>query len=394
MQLHTLKDKPYRIVAGLMSGTSADGIDTAIVRIRGHHTDTEVELLAYESFDYSQEDKAKLLKLVDYHTCGVPFVSYMNFHLGTLYANAVIELAKKSRIKLTDIDLVASHGQTVYHQPLAVEDLPLPNTLQIGDPSVIAQATGILTIGDFRVADVAAGGYGAPLVPYTEYLLYRQKEESIALQNIGGISNVTMIPKNCAIEDVFAFDNGPGNMVMDSIMHTLTKGAQSYDKGGAYGARGTVCEPLLDNLCEDQYFLTPPPKTTGREYFGKPYADNLIAMGKGLGLSDYDIVATATALTARSIYESYRRYVYGRSSVDKVVIGGGGSYNPTLMAMLKAYFAPVAVVTQEDLGYNSDAKEAIAFAILGNEVVCGHTNNLPSATNAEKDVIMGKICLP
>ena len=392
----TMRKKPYRLAMGLMSGTSADGIDTALVKIAGHGLNTKIELLGYHSFDYSTQDKSLIQRLFDYEHCNIPYTSFMNFRLGELFAAAVINGAAKFNVPLDDIDFIGSHGQTVFHQPQpsSVDGvLRRSNTLQIGDPAIIAHLTGHVTIGDFRVADVAAGGNGAPLVPYTEYILYGSSHESRALQNIGGIANVTVIPQGCTIDEVYAFDTGPGNMIMDGLMHHFTQGKLSYDIDGCYAAQGQISEPLVNILCSDPYFTEPPPKTTGREQFGGPYLTKILDYATEHNLSKYDVLASVTDFTARTIKQSFERFIFPKTIINTIVISGGGTYNPTLMKMLRHYFEGISILTQEDIGGNSDAKEAIAFAILGNETLFGTPNNMPKVTGAQKGVVMGKICL-
>ena len=284
------------------------------------------------------------------------------------------------------------HGQTIYHHPQVevMDGINVSSTFQIGEGSVIAKKTGIVTINDFRVGDMALGGLGAPLVPYPEFLLYRSHEKNIALQNIGGIGNVTILPAGCSLLDVYAFDTGPGNMVMDGVIHYLTDGAQSYDVNGEIAGKGHVDEAFLSSLLEDPYFKLVPPKTTGREYFGKAYIEAYIEAGRLRGLSDEDLVCNATALTAKSISLSYKWFV--THPIDQVIIGGGGSYNETLIKMLNSELI-AKVITHEEYGLNSDAKEAIAIAILANETIHGHPSNVPSVTGALQPTILGKIIL-
>jgi anhydro-N-acetylmuramic acid kinase len=267
------------------------------------------------------------------------------------------------------------------------------STLQIGESAVIAERTGIITVDDFRVRDMAAGGQGAPLVPYTEYMIYRDKNKNIALQNIGGISNVTVIPANCSMDEVFAFDNGPGNMVIDEVVKRITNENQNYDKDGQMAGRGTINGMLLDYLMNDKYFRLPLPKTTGREYFGSAYVDRLMNRARELHIEREDLVATVTALTAKSIADSYKYYILDEYSLDRVIIGGGGSYNKTLLKFIKGYLKNIEVITQENLGFSSDAKEAVAFAILANEAINGYANNIPKVTGAKRPVVMGKIVI-
>lgn len=391
-RLCRLLNKDEKYVIGIMSGTSVDGIDVALVKITGHGLRTSIEPVAFENYPFSSEVRELIFQLFELESSNVRAISQMNFLLGELYAQAVFKICEKAHLKVADVDLVGCHGQTVYHHPQVevIDGIKVSSTLQIGEGSVIAKKTGIVTINDFRVGDMALGGLGAPLVPYPEFLLYRSHEKTIALQNIGGIGNVTILPADCELLDVYAFDTGPGNMVMDGVIHYLTDGVQSYDMNGEMGAKGCVDEAFLASLLEDPYFKLVPPKTTGREYFGKAYVEAFIEAGRLRGLSDEDLVCNATALTAKSITLSYEWFV--KHPIDQVIIGGGGSYNKTLIQMLKSELS-AEVMTQEEYGLNSDAKEAIAFAILANETIHGHPSNVPSVTGALQPTILGKIIL-
>ncbi|MDN5276600.1 MAG: anhydro-N-acetylmuramic acid kinase [Clostridiales bacterium] len=387
--------KKERLVIGLMSGTSVDGIDAALVRIRGKGLDTKIELLEFENFSYDDHVRERIFELFEPSTSTVEKICHMNFLLGELFAEAALKIIKKVHMSPNNVDLIGSHGQTIYHIPQIIEDLSyrIKSTFQIGEPAVIAERTGIVTVGDFRVRDVAAGGDGAPLVPYTDYILYRNPENTIALQNIGGIANVTVLPAACGVEDVMAFDTGPGNMVIDEVVKRVTGGVLKYDKDGHLASKGRVNSQLLDELLKDEYFVKRPPKTTGREYFGASYVDRLMERAARLNLDKCDLVATVTALTAKSIANSYRDFIMPLYKIDRVIISGGGSYNKTLVRMIKEYLPEVEVMTQEDMGFNSDAKEAVAFAILANEAINGHFNNIPKATGAKHPVVMGKVCM-
>lgn len=394
-KLLKLLSKKERLVIGLMSGTSVDGIDAALVRISGSGTDSKAELMNFKNFPFDEDVRARIFKLFNINECRVDHLCHMNFLLGELFADAAMKLVKDSGLKMGDIDLIGSHGQTIYHIPDPVIDngFEVRSTLQIGEPSVIAERTGVVTVADFRMRDMAAGGQGAPLVPYTEYILYRDEGKCIGLQNIGGIGNITVLPAGCGIDDVYAFDTGPGNMVIDETVNRVTNGRSSFDRGGGMASRGQVSQELLNKLMEDSYFERKPPKTTGREYFGRQYTDRLFEIAGKMGIGNLDIIATATALTAASIALSIKKFVIPMSGLDRLIIGGGGSYNTTLINMIKASLPGVLVLTQEDIGLNSDAKEAAAFALLANETINGNCNNAPGATGAKRKVILGKIII-
>ncbi len=317
----------------------------------------------------------------------------MNFLLGELYVQAVEALCAQAGIRCDEIDLIGSHGQTFWHIPQKEEYLGhhFRSTFQLGECSVLAQRFGCPVIGDFRVRDVAADGLGAPLVPYSEFLIYRSKTECVALQNIGGIGNITCLPPDCELKDVFAFDTGPGNMVMDAVLAELTNGKQTYDAGGRFAAAGTVHQGLLDRLMEDPYLPCKPPKTTGREYYGPAYVEKIMAYARENNISDADLMATVTAFTAETIRYSVEHYFPVRP--DRLIIGGGGSMNKTLVQDIARALPGCRVMTNEDMGYDSNAKEAVAFAVLANEALFAGCNNVPTVTGAKNPVVMGKISM-
>ena len=396
--LEEIRSKPVRRVVGLMSGTSVDGIDAALVEIGGTDEAPEVRLVAFEDRPWPEEVRRQIFPLFRPETATVDKIGYMNFLMGEIYARSVSSVVEKAGLTLADIDLIGSHGQTIWHAPevCGKDGFPVRFTVQIGEGSVIAARTGVPTVSDFRVADMAAGGQGAPLVPFSEYLLYRRPGETILLQNIGGIGNMTVLPGDEGPEAVYAFDTGPGNMIIDAVVSALTGGAKTYDAGGAMAAEGRVDEALLAMLQQDPYYDMPLPKTTGRELFGVQYVGKILDYQRAHGLSDADVLATVTDLTAWSIADGYARYVLPRRQAAELVVGGGGSYNATLLGFLRTRFAPygVEVRTQEDLGWSSDAKEAVAFALMADCCVREKPNVLPSVTGAKAAAIMGKISLP
>ena len=396
--LEEIRSKPVRRVVGLMSGTSVDGIDAALVEIGGTDEAPEVRLVAFEDRPWPEEVRRQIFPLFRPETATVDKIGYMNFLMGEIYARSVSSVVEKAGLTLADIDLIGSHGQTIWHAPevCGKDGFPVRFTVQIGEGSVIAARTGVPTVSDFRVADMAVGGQGAPLVPFSEYLLYRRPGETILLQNIGGIGNMTVLPGDEGPEAVYAFDTGPGNMIIDAVVSALTGGAKTYDAGGAMAAEGRVDEALLAMLQQDPYYDMPLPKTTGRELFGVQYVGKILDYQRAHGLSDADVLATVTDLTAWSIADGYARYVLPRRQAAELVVGGGGSYNATLLGFLRTRFAPygVQVRTQEDLGWSSDAKEAVAFALMADCCVREKPNVLPSVTGAKAAAIMGKISLP
>ena len=367
-------------VAGLMSGTSADGVDAAIVDI----APGRVRVVAFATIPYRPALRRQVLDLAHAETARVDDLCRLNFALGEVFADALMRLAKRNRIALGSIDLVGSHGQTVRHLPRGRRR----STLQLGEPSVIAERTGIPTVADFRPRDLAAGGQGAPLVPFADYFLFRDRRKARAVQNIGGIANVTFLAPGAAPEKIIAFDTGPGNMVMDRAAERATRGRRRFDSGGRLARRGRVDAALLAELMRHPYLRRRPPKSTGRETFGREFADALYDRARR-GLAPADIVATATAWTAETIADAYRRFL--PRAPDEVIISGGGARNPALVHLLAEAVAPARVRLSDELGVDADAKEAVAFAILAWATVRGRANNVPSATGARGEVVLGKI---
>ena len=375
-----------------MSGTSADGMDAALVDITGFGPDTQIRSLGYVSLPYSDAVRGQILRLAGGEAGGSRELCLFSFLLGQLSLEACRAVCRQAGVAPETVDLVGSHGQTLYHIPAAVDycGRSVRGTLQLGEPSLICEGLGCPVVSDFRVRDMAAGGQGAPLVPYAEYLLYRKAGQTVGLQNIGGIGNITILPRNGTPEETYAFDTGPGNMVMDQLAERVTGGKQRYDADGRLAAQGKVSDALLAYLLLDPYLKKPLPKTTGREAYGTAYVNALLDKAAALGVSDLDALATATRFTAECIRVAVADFCPDQP--DYLVIGGGGSRNPTLMAHLKALL-PMPVLVNEDLGFDSEAKEAIAFAILANEAIHGSCNNVPSVTGAAHPVVMGKISI-
>ena len=374
-------------VVGLMSGTSADGVDAAVVEIdRG-----KVRLLAFDTFAYPAALRRQILNLCRPESARLDDICHYNFILGEVFADAVIKLCSKSGISLSSIDLIGSHGQTIYHQPSGRRygDKKIRSTLQIGEPSVIAERTGVTTVADFRPRDMAAGGEGAPLVPYADYVLFKHIKLTRAIQNIGGIANVTYLLGGCKQDEIIAFDTGPGNMIIDGIINLISDGSKRCDTGGKMAAEGKVNKRLLDELLRHSFFKRRPPKSTGREEFGTDFTERIYRRAEKKGMADADIVATVTALTAQSIAQAYRRFL--KSMPDEVVLCGGGSHNHALVEMLHAELPDVKMLSTDDFGISVDAKEAVSFAILAWATIKGMTNNVLTATGAERPVVLGKI---
>ena len=393
-----LLKKNKKLVIGLMSGTSVDGIDAAIVEITGHSLETEVDLIAFETFPFPSGVPQRLLALCHPDTGRVDSICEMNFYIGYLFAEAVKHILQKSGMRARNIDLIGSHGQTIHHLPkdanTACNVSRYPSTLQIGEPAVIAHETGIPTIADFRVADMAAGGQGAPLVSYPDYLLFHDSEKTVGLLNIGGIANLTVLPANGTFDSVCAADTGPGNMCIDAVVSEITEGAEHYDKDGARAAQGTAHQPLINEWLKYPFFHLSPPKTTGREMFGHTYAMECLAACREHKLSDNDCIATLTELTVQTIADYIARFITGQNPIDTLYVSGGGVHNQTIMRRLSELLANTTVESVDNSGISADAKEAIAFAILANETLHGNAGNLPSATGASVRKILGKFVCP
>jgi anhydro-N-acetylmuramic acid kinase len=384
------------IVAGVMSGTSADGINVALVQLptrgRGRPRYT---LLAHAEYPFPAPIRRAILQMMNAELARVADLARLNFLLGELYAEAVAKTARKHRVKL---DLVGCHGQTLYHQGVAQRFLgrKLAVTWQTGEGAVIAARLGVPVVSDFRPADMAAGGTGAPLVPFLDYFLYRDQHVARIAQNIGGIANLTAIPAGATVRQVIAFDTGPGNMVMDAVTEELF--GQRYDRNGKIAASGRVLEGVVAKLMRAHFFRQKPPRTAGREEFGREYVGRFLQLCRGA--SKADVVATATALTARSIADAVTRFVspqFGarRQQVGQIImiVSGGGAKNPTLIAMLRHEIAAFGIQLHfsGEFGLPAEAKEAVAFALLAHETWHRRPSNVRSATGAKRTAVLGKI---
>ncbi len=369
---------------GIMSGTSLDGIDVALVDINGVNEETTCELIHYHSYPYNEITQQEVLKVSHIETSNVADICSLNFKLGQLYSDAVKQLLQYYNFN-EPIHFIAMHGQTIHHLPNPTNGLT-HSTLQIGDPARLAYDHKTMVISNFRPMDMIAGGNGAPLVPYTEYILFRDQQNNRLLQNIGGIGNVTVIPKHCTADEMFAFDTGPGNMMINSAMQYFYQ--KAYDHNGEVARSGKIIPELLKNLQSIPYFNQEPPKATGRELFGEYVVKNICIEYSQIPA---DVISTLTEFTAWSIADSYKQFVMPKLTIDEVIIGGGGAYNKFLLERLSYNLPNIAVKKQEDIGFNSDAKEAIAFAILGNQTIHNRPSNLMSATGAKMPVILGNI---
>jgi len=366
-----------------MSGTSLDGIDVAIVDIRGRR----IQPVAFHSIPYPERVRQSILG-VSNTTTTTAEMARLHFLLGQLYASAVQATCRRHHIPLRSIQLAGCHGQTIYHQGERAPFLgrPVSATLQIGEASVIAEALAVPVVSDFRTRDMAAGGKGAPLVPYLDYLLFRHPKKGRVALNIGGIANVTAIPPNARPSDVIAFDTGPGNMVIDALTADLTQGRQRFDRDGSIAAQGRLDRRLLDRLLADLYYRQPPPKTAGREQYGAAF---IAAIKQRAQLQD--LITTSTALTAATIAIGIELFVQPRMRVDDLIAAGGGVHNRTLMGYLQAFLPGVHITRTSDFAIDPDAKEAVAFAVLAYETYHRRPSNVPSATGAKRAVILGKV---
>jgi anhydro-N-acetylmuramic acid kinase len=386
--LDRILSKKERLVVGLMSGTSMDGIDAALIKIMGSGLDTKFELIKFICIPYESEIIEDIERLDS--SISIEKIPELNFLVGRACADAAMAVIEEAGLQPSDIDLVGSHGQTIYHNPPSSRN-GVPSTLQIGELDVIAEHTGITTIGDFRTRDIAAGGEGAPLIPYADYIFFHGSGKTLISQNIGGISNVTVVTER--MSDVEAFDTGPGNLLMNWVVSLATEGKKRYDIDGEIAEKGTVDKKLLGRLLADPYFRLKPPKSTGGERFGKRMAMELYSLSRDGEITLFDLMATLLELTVESIAISYEDFIFPKWSVSEVICSGGGSRNPILMKRLIERVKNVKISISDAYGIPVDAKEAIAFAVLANELISGNCTNLPTVTGARSYVPLGKIVL-
>ncbi len=389
-----LTRKTDRLVLGLMSGTSCDGLDIALVRVTAAGSDTQFSFEHGKTFPYSSAQKKFLLTLLHRSEHSLQTLSQLNFYLARLWAELIGRFLKEQKIEARDIDLIGSHGQTIWHQPetQAFADTSIASTWQTGDPSVLAQLTRIPVVGDFRVADVALGGQGAPLIPYFDYLFFSRFKQNIISLNIGGISNITAIPADRDMNKVQAFDCGPGNMLMDQATEYFFK--EPYDKHGLYAKSGHMHTGFFSFLQDlDPFLRLNPPKSTGREQYSTVYFQQILKQAKKRNLSGRDILHNLTEYTAFSIFENYRLFIQPYLEAEVLIVAGGGVHNDFLMDRLQHYFDPISVQHAQNFGLDEDFKEAIGFAILANETIHAQISNIPQTTGASRPAILGKICL-
>ncbi len=407
------------LVAGIMSGTSADGIDVALVEINGRGWNTRFHLRAHHSFPYPVAVRRRILSLAGGVRAGGSMtgseeIAQLNFLLGELFAKACIGACRRSNISTAQLQLIGSHGQTIFHQGETKPFLgaSVASTLQIGESAVIAERTGVTTVADFRPADMAAGGAGAPLIPFFDFLLFRSKRNGRVALNIGGIANLTALPAGASDPaQLIAFDTGPGNMLLDSLASILTRGKQTFDRGGRLATQGRIDETLVKRLLRQRYFHQPPPRTAGREQFGSRYLERFFLSHFGRGRQRLlDSLATATAFTAETIADAIATHVVPRFPVTECFISGGGVRNRFLMEQLQLRLdlridrciragtaasgqsRPVRILSSDAAGIPPQAKEAVAFALLAYQTIHHRPSNLPAATGAEHAAVLGKVC--
>jgi len=390
------------LVIGIMSGTSLDGVDAVLVRVvtAADAAVSSVKLMEHRYIPYSDAVRERVSALCSPETARIDDLTFVHYGLSEWYARAVELVLKASGMSAEAIDAISMHGQTVWHAPVPRlfpgpdGDIPVKGTLQLGSAAVLRERTGIRVISDHRASDMASGGEGAPLAPYIDSILFGSVTEGRIVQNIGGIGNATVIPAKATMSDIVAFDTGPGNMLMDAVVIDGTSGAERYDDAGRRAAAGKVSAATVKRLMADPFFKRQPPKSTGREVYGHDFAEDFIRQTRALGLGLEDRVATATAFTAETIAAAYRDFILGKTKIAKVLVAGGGALNPTLLGMMRERLpAGILVTTTATLGIPDQAREAIAWAVIGHESLMGRPGNLPAVTGARGPVVLGSITL-
>jgi anhydro-N-acetylmuramic acid kinase len=398
-----------------MSGTSADAIDVALARISNAPPHLNAKLLNHTSINFPPQLRKEILQVAEQQPISAGDLSQLNFRLGEIFAEAALTACRRFRIATKKITLIGSHGQTIFHQgqPVPYLGRRTASTLQIGEPAIVAARAGITTVGDFRPADIAQGGQGAPLVPYADYILYRHEKLGRVSLNLGGIANITVIPANAKPSQVLAFDTGPANMLVDALVSHFTRNRQRYDQDARLAQQGRAIPALLDELMRDPYLKLAPPKSTGREYYGRTYVEKLLRLGRRHNAKPNDLIRAATIFTALSIVDALNRFVLPKTKIHQLIVSGGGAKNPLLLAQLAAALSNqvvgardtrarlrttrrfpsprIEVVPSSHLGVPEDAKESFAFALLAYETFHQRPGNIPSATGAHHPAILGKI---
>ncbi len=393
LPLQKFQERTTHRVVGLMSGTSADGVDAALCEISGAgRGGLKVNLIAEHTEPYPEFVRERVLRASDPKGGTSAEICELSYLLAEVFAASTKQLLDSAGVAAADVDLIGSHGQTISHIPPRTGGsiYQLGATLQLGEAAVIAERTGISVISNFRARDVAAGGQGAPLVPFVDYLMFSHDTINRVALNIGGISNLTYLPAAGKPEDTLAYDSGPGNMIIDAMVQYMTKGNDSYDRDGDIAASGTIHRPLLAEMMMHNYLKCKPPKSTGREEFGIDYAMKMFDYGNKIGAMPRDIITTATEFTALTIADSLKHFVIPRGKVDELIVSGGGALNPVLMDLLRRELPNLKIETSDKYGLPLKAKESIAFAILARESALGRPSNLPSATGAQGPRVLGQ----
>ena len=387
--------KGDRTLVGLMSGTSMDGIDAALVRISRSPTRPRVRLVAFQTLAYPPRVRQTILRIAAGESATAGKIGQLNFLLGELFADAALHVCRQAGVEPARLAAIGSHGQTIYHQgaPARTGSKRVASTMQIAEPSVIAERTGAPVVADFRTADVAAGGQGAPLVPTVDYLLLRDARQGTVALNIGGIANFTVIPASAEPDQVFGFDTGPGNMVIDGLVRHFTAGTKAFDAGGRWAVKGRLIDPLLNAMLRLPFLAQAPPKSAGREQFGQPFIQQFL-QDAGRGARPEDLLRTATELTARTITCALHRFVLDKVPIHRLIISGGGAHNRLLVSRLGELLPSLRIHCSDEFGLDVDAKEAIAFAVLADRTLRGLPGNLPAVTGARRPVVLGKISRP
>jgi anhydro-N-acetylmuramic acid kinase len=387
--LQRLAAKPERTIVGTMSGTSTDGYDMALTRISGTGASMRVELVASRSVPLPDKLATEIFAFYPPNRVSMRRVLQLGLRLAEQHAAWIAEFVTEQNLSLADVDLIAYHGIALYHG--SRDRGRMPGHLEIGDPAVIAERTGCTVVAQLRTRDIAAGGEGAPLSPYADWILFRHELIGRAVQNIGGIANVTGIKPGATLDDLIAFDTGPGNIILDGMVSTWTNGRSRFDRDGEIAATGTVNHELLAELMRTPYLRRPLPKSTGREVFGERFVASLMARSAELGLRFEDALATATAFTVETIAYHYNRFLTPQFRIDEVIIGGGGQHNRTLVRMLRELLGPIPVRMHGEFGIDGDIREAVYWAMLANETVQGRPGNVPAVTGATRPVVLGHI---
>ncbi len=380
------------LIIGLISGTSADGIDAALVDIEQGENGLKFNLISFKTYRYPEKVRRMIMNVSSGEDVKMEELFRLHFLIGDLFASAALRIVKDSGIDIRDVALIGSHGQTLCHYPSKGRGI-FKNTrvtFQAGELSVIAERTGIITIGDFRIADMAAGGQGAPLSPYFHYEFFKNSLKNIAVQNFGGIGNVTFISVNSSLYDVIAFDTGPGNALLDSVIYQLSRGRKRMDRDGRIAVKGKVNDELLHILMNHPFLKKRPPKSTSREEFGGVFLKNILTWSGRRMIDLSDLLATLVAFTVRSVEYHYRKFLPW-DRIDEIVVCGGGSRNPSIMKALSDAMDPIPVRVFDDYGINADAVEAVTFALLARQCFLNIPANIPSVTGAKGPVILGKI---